>query len=235
MQIVLSNNRIIAHGENFLAMGGTVINAVTGARFENATIAECEGCPSDIDSVGYEYYAGTFVPCAPFGKADNTGYIMEVCRDCATPRNSGVPIKNAKWETVATLHIAGQLATSNAEKEKNFSYDFDVDFNAYPGYSEYRKVIKGGAIEIINGGAYMDGYSPYVTIGGAVKMNGLTMGYDIPSECMAKAGYILPQGEIDVESGSESWGITENVTGFNIAVGYCNCTIDMIVELQFRG
>ncbi len=235
MQIVLSNNRIVGYGENFLCMGGTVINTATGAKYDNATIAECDCVPSDIGRVGYEYHAGTFVPCAPFGKADNTGYIMEVCTNCATPRNSGVPVKNAKWETVSTLHITELLATSNAEKEKNFSYDFDIDFNAHPGYSEYRKVIKGGTIETINGGAYMTGYSPYVTIGGAVNMTGLTSGYDIPSKCMAQAGYILPQGEIDVESGVESWSITENVTGFDIKVGYCNCNIDLIVELQFRG
>ena len=94
MQLVLSNNRIIAHGENFLAMGGVVINTETGAKYENATIAECNGCPSDIDKVGYEYHTGVFVPCAPFaGNGNNNGYFMEVCEDCATPRNSGIPIK----------------------------------------------------------------------------------------------------------------------------------------------
>ena len=49
MQLVLSNNRIIAHGGNYLAMGGVVIDKNTGVKFDNATIAECEGCPSDID------------------------------------------------------------------------------------------------------------------------------------------------------------------------------------------
>lgn len=93
MQLVLSNNRIVAHGENFLAMGGVVINTETGARHENATIAECDGCPSDIDKVGYEYHAGVFVPCAPFGTGNNNGFFMEVCESCATPRNSGIPIK----------------------------------------------------------------------------------------------------------------------------------------------
>jgi hypothetical protein len=93
MQLVLSNNRIIAHGENFLALGGVVINTETGTRYDNATIAECEGCPSDIDKVGYEYHAGVFVPCAPFGVGNNNGYFMEVCESCATPRSSGIPIK----------------------------------------------------------------------------------------------------------------------------------------------
>lgn len=106
MQIVLCNNRIIAHGENFLAMGGVVINTETGAKFENATVAECEGCPSDIDSVGYEYHAGEFVPCAPYGKGNNNGYFMEVCETCATPRSSGIPIKGGiKLENLDTKDI----------------------------------------------------------------------------------------------------------------------------------
>ena len=63
MQLVLSGNRVVGHGENFLSMGGIVINTETGKRYENATVAECEGCPSDIDQRGYEYHAGTFVPC----------------------------------------------------------------------------------------------------------------------------------------------------------------------------
>ena len=90
MQLVLSNNRILAHGENFLAMGGVVINTETGAKYENATIAECSGCPSDIGVVGYEYHAGRFVPCAPFGKG--TGNIAVYCNDCKTPRDSGMHI-----------------------------------------------------------------------------------------------------------------------------------------------
>ena len=94
MQLVLSNNRIVAHGENFLSMGGVVINTETGAKYENATIAECDGCPADIDKVGYEYRAGVFVPCAPYGVGNNNGYFMEVCESCATPRSSGIPIKN---------------------------------------------------------------------------------------------------------------------------------------------
>ena len=93
MQLVLSGKRIIAHGENYIAMGGTVINTDTGAKYENATIAEWESCPSDIDSVGYEYSGGIFTPCAPYGKGNNEGYVMEVCDECATPRNSGIPIK----------------------------------------------------------------------------------------------------------------------------------------------
>ena len=93
MQLVLCNNRVIAHGSGFISLGGVVINNTTGKKYENATIAECNNCPSDIDKVGYEYHAGVFVPCAPYGNGDNNGYFMEVCKKCATPRNSGIPIK----------------------------------------------------------------------------------------------------------------------------------------------
>ena len=92
MQLVLSNNRIIAHGENFLSMGGVVINTETGIKYENATIAECNGdCPSDINEVGYEYHAGVFVPCAPFGVGD--GNVAVLCnRDCKSIKDSLIPL-----------------------------------------------------------------------------------------------------------------------------------------------
>lgn len=89
-QLVVSGNRILAHGEDcFLAMGGTVICTDTGRKFENATVVFHDGAiPSDIDSVGYEYHAGEFVPCAPYGKG--TGTIAVVCDECGTIKNSGI-------------------------------------------------------------------------------------------------------------------------------------------------
>lgn len=102
MQLVLSNNRIIAHGENFLSMGGVVINTETGARYENATIAECEGgCPSDINEVGYEYHAGVFVPCAPYGKAPRNSKLVVACESCATLRTNDT--KTSELVTLQTL------------------------------------------------------------------------------------------------------------------------------------
>lgn len=109
MQLVLSNNRVIAHGSNYYAMGGVVINRATGKKYENATIAECSNCPSDIDKVGYEYHAGVFVPCAPYGKGNNNGYFMEVCTECATPRSSGIPIKGG----IKLENLNGEI-TANA-------------------------------------------------------------------------------------------------------------------------
>lgn len=87
MQLVLSQNRVVAHGKNFLALGGIVINTETGAKYENATIAECECAPSDIGVVGYEYSGGVFTPCAPFGVGE--GNVGIYCDDCKTPRDSG--------------------------------------------------------------------------------------------------------------------------------------------------
>lgn len=90
MQLVLKNNRIITYGENFIALPGVVINNETGKRYDNATIAECDCIPSDIDSVGYEYHAGDFVPCAPYGKGD--GNVAVFCNnDCKALKDSGIP------------------------------------------------------------------------------------------------------------------------------------------------
>ena len=142
MQLVLSNNRIIAHGENFLAMGGVVINTETGARYENATIAECDGCPSDIDKVGYEYHAGVFVPCAPFaGNGNNNGFFMEVCESCATPRSSGIPIKKLSWNKIAS--VSENISASGGNNE--IILEFPVDKSILLNYTRFRYVLKAGA------------------------------------------------------------------------------------------
>ena len=93
MQLVLCNNRVMAYGENFLAMGGVVINTDTGERHEHATIAECDCVPSDIGQRGYEYRAGEFIPCAPFGKGD--GNVPVLCgNDCKATKDSGIPLES---------------------------------------------------------------------------------------------------------------------------------------------
>lgn len=108
MQLVLSNNRVLSHGENFIAMGGVVINTETGAKYENATIAECENCPSDIGEVGYEYHAGAFVPCAPYGKGN--GNVPVLCdRDCKSIKDSGIHLNSIG--RVETLTYEGTGAT----------------------------------------------------------------------------------------------------------------------------
>ena len=118
MQLVLSNNRVIAHGENFLSMGGVVINTETGAKYEKATIAECSGCPSDIGVVGYEYHAGRFVPCAPFGKG--SGNVAVYCDECKAPRDSSIHI-NVVCGMSSYLAFVGNINTDmvNAAFGKN--------------------------------------------------------------------------------------------------------------------
>lgn len=141
MQLVLSNNRVIAHGENFLALGGVVINTSTGAKYENATIAECECVPCDIDTTGYEYHAGEFVPCAPFGMGNNNGYFMEVCEDCATPRSSGIPIKDIKWNKLGSVVCSVSETTATVSKDFSIPVSTDELFE----YSMLRYRIKGGS------------------------------------------------------------------------------------------
>ena len=141
MQLVLSNNRVIAHGENFLSMGGVVINTVTGAKYDNATVAECEGCPTDIDKVGYEYKGGVFVPCAPFpGLGNNNGYFMEVCESCATPRNSGIPIRAIKFDKIASVIVSSSTKVSVEE-----TTDVPISAETLLQYESLRYVIKKGS------------------------------------------------------------------------------------------
>ena len=92
-QIVTIGNRVVAHGEDcFLSAGDTVICQNTGRTFENATVTACScEIPADIDEVGYEYHAGVFVPCAPYGKGD--GNLAVVCgEDCKALKDSGFPL-----------------------------------------------------------------------------------------------------------------------------------------------
>lgn len=93
-QLVVAGNRILAHGVDcFLSMGGTVICPETGRVFQNATVVLCDGgLPSDIDKVGYEYHAGDFVPCAPYGVGD--GNLAVVCgQDCKSIKDSDLSLQ----------------------------------------------------------------------------------------------------------------------------------------------
>lgn len=110
-QLVISGNRILAHGEAdcFLSMGGTVICEGTGKAYQNATVVTHEGgLPSDIDTVGYEYRGGVFVPCAPYGKG--SGNILVACEDCGTPKDSGIPSTNLDKLINNGLMLTGSVA-----------------------------------------------------------------------------------------------------------------------------
>lgn len=137
MQLVLSNNRVLAYGENFISLGGVVINTETGEKYENATVAECECVPSDLGEVGYEYHAGVFVPFyVPCGKGD--GNIMVVCPEkSGATKDSGLKSKNllmqnytptsylpydSAWKKMAT---SGTVIVAIAENNKTCAYSID--------------------------------------------------------------------------------------------------------------
>lgn len=135
-QLVLSGNRVLAHGEDcFLSsIGGVVFCKDTGRYFANATVANVTGeTPSDIDSVGYEYHAGKFVPCAPFGKGG--GNIAVVCNeDCKSIKDSGVSSANIGKMAVIdytgtgtnTVSITAPFAPYFAVAWKEPSGDFEA-------------------------------------------------------------------------------------------------------------
>lgn len=137
MQIVLSGNRVIAHGDNcFLSMGGTVICEDTGKAYQNATIAEVDTIPADIDSVGYEHHAGIFVPVAPYGKTED-GYLMAACFECGTPRSTDITIKAVRerlntYATIVVTYPEGSVCTCEKDgviltaEDTSGSYAFNV-------------------------------------------------------------------------------------------------------------
>ena len=93
-QLVVAGNRVLAYGEDcFISVGGAVICPSSGKAYQNASVVECEAIPTDIEAQGYEYHAGQFVPCAPFGVGD--GNMAVVCgEDCKAVKDSGIP---AQW------------------------------------------------------------------------------------------------------------------------------------------
>ena len=129
-QLVLSGNRVVAHGEDcFFSAGGAVICSDTGRIFENATVAniDCE-LPSNIDEVGYEYHAGEFVPCAPFGKGG--GNIAVVCNeDCKSIKDSGINFKYFARDWVVLFDNEREGDTYSAVRDDNKNYYYDLSLS----------------------------------------------------------------------------------------------------------
>lgn len=117
IQLVVSGNRIVAHGEDcFLSMCGTVVCTATGRVFQNATVVNHDGAiPCDLDQVGYEYHAGEFVPCAPFGVG--TGNFLVACDDCKTIKDSGI-----------RLSQIGKVAVVESRGGGSVTVDFEPQF-----------------------------------------------------------------------------------------------------------
>ena len=126
-QLVVSGNRVLAYGDScFLSTGGTVVCTVTGRVFQNATVVnDCGPLPSDIDSVGYEYHSGAFVPCAPYGEDNGNGKVMVACEECASPKTTPYTIDHCVWERVwvndaPAEKFAGQTLTIDGLKGRQF-------------------------------------------------------------------------------------------------------------------
>ena len=136
-QLVVSGNRILAHGENcFLSLGGTVVCTSTGKTFNSATVVECEACPSDIDQRGYEYRAGAFVPCAPYGKGD--GNVMVACDDCKTPLDSGFSMSHVRqMGKMDAIEYVG-TGTRSVSLALPFIADLIIIMSAGGGTADYR-------------------------------------------------------------------------------------------------
>lgn len=111
-QLVVSGNRILAHGTDcFYSMGGTVICPDTERVYQNATIVYCDAIPADIGTTGYEYHSGAFVPCAPFGKG--YGNVPVVCNDdCKAIKDSGLSLSEFALLEVQTYEGNGQCGGS---------------------------------------------------------------------------------------------------------------------------
>lgn len=121
-QLVVSGNRILAHGEDcFLAMGGTVVCAATGRVFQNATMVNHDGAiPCDLDQVGYEYHAGEFVPCAPYGVGE--GNFAVVCDDCKTIKDSGVSASSIGKVAVVDFIVNGSSGSITVDFVPRFAF-----------------------------------------------------------------------------------------------------------------
>lgn len=139
MQIVLSGNRVIAYGDNcFLAMGGTVICEETGKAYSNATVAEVDVLPADIDRVGYEYHAGVFVPCAPYGMDNGNGTILVACEDCKAPKDSGLRIDEIIGARLYVTAPAGcEVICTNGDKTVKGIYKNGVYVCNLTDYGEW--------------------------------------------------------------------------------------------------
>lgn len=200
-QLVVSGNRILAHGEDcFLAMGGTVICTATERKFENATVVFHDGgIPSDIDSVGYEYHAGEFVPCAPYGKG--TGNIAVVCDECGTIKNSG--ISTANLCKILKLNYEGKGGT--AELEINGIYPLFAEIcqiTTSEGYGD-----KYSGVVTRHGGYAVNSYAS--TFGGSPETNiaGLQSWFDAEKNTLC---WRNPHGDADL--GLNASGATYLVT-----------------------
>lgn len=126
IQLVVKGNRILSYGEAcFYQIGETVFCPLRQKVFKNATIVICEDdLPADIDSVGYEYHAGKFVPCAPYGVGG--GNIAVVYgEDCKVIMDSSIPCNSIMrysllWENASLDSAFSAQTVKLANSDWNF-------------------------------------------------------------------------------------------------------------------
>lgn len=123
-QIVISGNRVLAHGEDcFAVTNNTVICTDSEKVYNNATIAIVDEWPADIDTVGYEYHLGAFIPCAPFGRGK--GNLAVLCpEDCKSLKDSGIHIDDLNNVLVLSVY------SPYTENEVNVTFDTDRTISA---------------------------------------------------------------------------------------------------------
>jgi hypothetical protein len=135
VQIVISGNRVLGYGTDFSVTGNAVECASTGRVYNNATIATVESVPDDIGSVGYEYHAGRFVPCGPFGVGK--GNVAVVCNDdCKALKDSGVPMESfaaSEYTTYKCDEKASVSLTFNISPDVAFITTYDSDYEDIVG------------------------------------------------------------------------------------------------------
>lgn len=136
MQLVLCGNRVVNYGEDCLDLGCGILCPDTEHIHSNCTlVTTCTDLPADIDSVGYEYHAGIFVPCEPYGET--------------VGGNNG-------WETIGSVSYSTEGYPTNDlilndKESQNVALTIPYDEAVLDNFSQFRYVIKRGSYFNIRG------------------------------------------------------------------------------------
>lgn len=131
--IVVSGNRILDYGEknDFISMGGTVVRPGMQRTYQNATVVNVDALPCDIDTVGYEYHAGNFVPCAPYGMGYGTVAVL-CSQNCKSIKDSGIPLSSFGRVVELTYDGNGKTYYSSGDNDRYRSSACSLTFDAVP-------------------------------------------------------------------------------------------------------
>ena len=128
-QLVVIGNRIVAYGEDcFDVSADGVTDIITGNTYNNATVVEhTADLPTDIDVVGYEYCAGKFVPCAPYGTGGGT--VAAFDENCKKVVDTDFP-------TTQLGRVCYMTYTGSGSKSMSLTAPFQPKFAIVAPYSE---------------------------------------------------------------------------------------------------